>query len=82
MTNPITLSVVVIGKNEGERLGRCLDSVLSMDKIEGGLEVIYVDSASTDGSVALAKSKGVDVIEVDVERANSSPRPQCRVVAG
>ena len=44
----IDLSVVVIGRNEGQRLGRCLDAIGRCDR--GGLafEVIYVDSASTD----------------------------------
>jgi glycosyltransferase involved in cell wall biosynthesis len=40
--NP-TLSVVVIGRNEGERLRRCLASVREMNAIGGRVEVIYVD---------------------------------------
>jgi len=58
--NP-ALGVVIIGRNEGERLRRCLDSITGT-----GTTVIYVDSASTDGSVELARSNGADVVELDM----------------
>ena len=46
------IGVVAIGRNEGERLRRCLES------LDGhGLTVVYVDSGSTDDSVALARSR-------------------------
>ena len=45
---------VVIGRNEGERLVRCLDSLVSRAAL-----VVYVDSGSTDGSVAAAEARGV-----------------------
>ena len=47
------LSVVIIGRNEGERLRRCLDSVVGRRYL-----VVYVDSGSTDGSVELALRQG------------------------
>jgi glycosyltransferase involved in cell wall biosynthesis len=50
--------VVVIGRNEGERLARCLASVPS------GV-LVYVDSGSTDGSVALARARRAEVVELD-----------------
>ena len=53
--------VVVIGRNEGERLRRCLASVAG-----AGCPVVYVDSGSTDGSVELARSVGVEVVELDL----------------
>ena len=52
--------VVVIGRNEGERLRRCLASVEA-----SGLPVVYVDSASTDESQELARQRGVHVVELD-----------------
>lgn len=52
--------VVVIGRNEGERLGPCLQSATQASD-----RVIYVDSGSKDGSVALARTFGIDVIELD-----------------
>jgi len=53
--------VVAIGRNEGERLRRCLESVGKQ-----AAAVVYVDSASTDGSVALARSLGVETVELDL----------------
>jgi glycosyltransferase involved in cell wall biosynthesis len=56
------LSVVVIGRNEGDRLARCLESVGVMRGIEGEVEVLYVDSASTDASPQTARDLGAQVI--------------------
>lgn len=53
---PPHVTVVVIGRNEGERLRRCLQSVHAMDYPAACRDVIYVDSDSTDNSVALARS--------------------------
>lgn len=61
MTNhPHNLGLVLIGRNEGERLRRCIESALGHAQV-----LIYVDSGSGDGSVALARSLGVEVIELD-----------------
>jgi GT2 family glycosyltransferase len=54
------LGLVVIGRNEGDRLARCLASVSAIPK------KIYVDSGSTDGSVELAKGYGVKVVVLPV----------------
>lgn len=56
------LSVVVIGRNEGARLVRCLESIEQMRLGQGSVEVIYVDSGSTDGSLERAKRFKVEVI--------------------
>ncbi len=53
--------MVAIGRNEGDRLDRCLRS-LPLDLRQG----VYVDSDSSDGSVALARSRGVEVVELDM----------------
>jgi GT2 family glycosyltransferase len=54
--------VVAIGRNEGERLRRCLASLSVL-----AAPVVYVDSGSTDGSVKLARDmSGVEVIELDM----------------
>src|SRR4051812_22496841 len=55
------VGVVVIGRNEGERLRRCLESVRS-----GNVPIVYVDSGSTDGSVEMARAMGVTVVELDL----------------
>lgn len=49
------ISVVVIGKNEGERLSACLESISSALHVLSH-EVIYVDSRSTDDSLERAKA--------------------------
>jgi glycosyltransferase involved in cell wall biosynthesis len=59
--NPPDLSVVIIGRNEGERLERC---ILTAQAIEGWTpkEILYVDSGSTDGSPDLAAQLGATVL--------------------
>lgn len=55
------IGVVVIGRNEGLRLERCLASLAG-----GADQVVYVDSGSTDGSVQRALSHGVEVLALDL----------------
>ncbi len=63
------LGIVTIGRNEGERLRRCLRSLLGR-----GLPVVYVDSASNDGSAELARSLGAEVVELDPSQPVGVPR--------
>ena len=65
------LSVVVIGRNEGVRLQRCLESVRAM-RFDGEMEVIYVDSGSNDGSVALAERLGAKTIALTLLRPTAA----------
>src|SRR3984957_10410097 len=53
------IGIIVIGRNEGERLRACLASVV------GRALVVYADSASTDGSAELAKEIGAEVVYLD-----------------
>ena len=53
--------VVVIGRNEGERLKACLRSLAGR-----GAPIIYVDSGSTDGSQEFARTLGVEVLDLDM----------------
>jgi GT2 family glycosyltransferase len=55
------VGAVVIGRNEGERLQRCLRSLVGRVA-----PLVYVDSNSTDDSVAFARGLGVDVVELDL----------------
>ena len=57
----MNLAAVVIGRNEGERLIRCLASLKGR-----AAPVVYVDSGSTDGSVAAARASGAEVVELDM----------------
>jgi GT2 family glycosyltransferase len=54
------VAVVVIGRNEGDRLVRCLASIGDQ------APVVYVDSGSTDGSVARAEAAGARVVTLDL----------------
>lgn len=65
------LSVVVIGRNEGARLERCLRSIQAMHA-PLPFEVIYVDSASTDGSPERAAALGARVLRVVPERPSAA----------
>jgi glycosyltransferase involved in cell wall biosynthesis len=63
------VGAVIIGRNEGERLRICLASVRSQLT-----HVVYVDSGSTDGSVAMAQAMGVQVVSLDMKRPFTAAR--------
>lgn len=54
-----TFGAVVIGRNEGDRLKRCLGSLSSVT-------VVYVDSGSRDSSPRWAREHGNDVVDLDL----------------
>ena len=53
-----SIGIVAIGRNEGERFCECLAS------LPLGLAAVYVDSGSTDNSVANADAAGVHVVHL------------------
>ncbi|MEI8196303.1 MAG: glycosyltransferase family A protein [Phycisphaerae bacterium] len=63
------IGVVAIGRNEGPRLRECLQSVIGQVRA-----VVYVDSGSTDDSVTLARSLGVEVVLLDTSIRFSAAR--------
>ena len=65
----MTVGIVVIGRNEGERLVRCLESVRSRADA-----VVYADSGSTDGSVERARALGAEVVELDDSAPHTAAR--------
>jgi GT2 family glycosyltransferase len=54
------IGAVVIGRNEGARLGESLAALRAQS-----VPVVYVDSGSTDDSVELARAASAQVIELD-----------------
>ena len=66
-----TFSVVVIGRNEGQRLARCLESIQQIRGV-AVTEVIYVDSDSADGSPELALRYGATVVAIHPERPTAA----------
>ena len=63
------VGIVVIGRNEGARLSRCLAAALRL-----GVPVVYADSGSTDGSPERAREHGAIVLELDPARPFSAAR--------
>lgn len=61
----LLVSVVIIGRNEGERLVRCIESVKAMDFPADQYEILYVDSGSTDGSMERARSLGAQALAIE-----------------
>jgi GT2 family glycosyltransferase len=65
----LSVAAVVIGRNEGERLVRCLAS------LQGRVgRIVYVDSGSRDGSVGTARSMGSEIVELDTARPFTAAR--------
>lgn len=62
------LGIVVIGRNEGDRLKACLNS------LRGQGTIIYVDSQSTDGSIEFATKLGIEVINLDLSQPFTAAR--------
>ncbi len=60
---------MVIGRNEGERLARCLRSIEELAQ-----NVVYVDSGSTDGSLELAQTRTGAVVELDLSTPFTAAR--------
>lgn len=63
------IGAVVIGRNEGERLIRCLRSLQGQVQ-----QLIYVDSGSTDGSTEAARRLGAEVVDLDLSRSFTAAR--------
>ncbi|MGR3715060.1 MAG: glycosyltransferase [Shimia sp.] len=55
-----SVTAIVIGRNEGARLVACLKSLTDQD-----VEIVYVDSGSSDRSVAEARAAGALVVELE-----------------
>jgi glycosyltransferase involved in cell wall biosynthesis len=81
-TTPSRIGVVIIGRNEGERLRRCLVSLA-----KGARHLVYVDSGSSDGSVALSRNFGAHVVILDpalpftAARARNAGLDELRTIA-
>src|SRR5689334_14493639 len=60
--------IVAIGRNEGDRLVRCIKS------LPAASNVVYVDSGSSDNSARRAESLCVEVVELDASRPFTAAR--------
>lgn len=66
---PGRVGAVIIGRNEGARLLACLDSFPDWVR-----PLVYVDSGSTDGSVAAARVAGAEVMALDMSQPFTAAR--------
>lgn len=62
-------AVVVIGRNEGDRLIECLESLVAQAAC-----LVYVDSGSTDSSCDSARQLGADVVNLDMSSPFTAAR--------
>ncbi|MDD7971437.1 glycosyltransferase [Roseinatronobacter alkalisoli] len=65
----VQFDAIVIGRNEGDRLVRALAQVTPEAR-----RVVYVDSGSTDDSVAHARAAGAQVVDLDPARPFTAAR--------
>ena len=63
------IGIVIIGRNEGERLIRCIQSLH-----QHIVQAVYVDSASTDGSLEAAKKLGAHTLALDMLKPFTAAR--------
>jgi GT2 family glycosyltransferase len=63
------IAAVLIGRNEGARLVRALASAK-----DAGVRIVYVDSGSTDDSLAEAAKVGADIVELDMSKPFTAAR--------
>ena len=63
------IDAVVIGRNEGARLIACLQSLQGRVR-----RLVYVDSGSSDGSVAAAQALGAEVVALDMRHGFTAAR--------
>ena len=70
MTDPV-LAAIAIGRNEGTRLIACLRSLKAQPQLS---RIVYVDSGSTDGSVAAARDMGAEVVLLETDTPFTAAR--------
>lgn len=63
------ISIVIPVKNGGDDLRRCLEGIAAQ-RVDDDVEVVVVDSGSTDGSDALAEASGARVHRIPPEEFN------------
>jgi GT2 family glycosyltransferase len=66
------VGIVIIGRNEGQRLIRCLDSLVGLNI--DLKHIVYVDSGSNDGSQAVAEKFGAICVHLDMTLPFSAAR--------
>ena len=68
MVSTGSIGIIIIGRNEGDRLQRCFDS------LPVTVSAVYVDSGSSDSSVALAGRNGIAVVQLGAPPNHTAAR--------
>lgn len=63
------IGIIIIGRNEGERLINCFDSIAGASNY-----IIYVDSGSSDGSCQIAIERGIELVQLDMSMPFTAAR--------
>lgn len=61
------VTAVIIGRNEEQFIAKAIDSVLQVGPRLAGVEVIFVDSASTDQSIEIAAEFPIRILQLKPE---------------
>ncbi len=67
------VSVVIPARNEAAGIGDLIRSVLAQEPVRRELEVIVVDDASSDDTVAVAREAGARVLELGTASTSGNP---------
>jgi glycosyltransferase involved in cell wall biosynthesis len=62
----VRCSIVIRAKNEARFIGEALEAISHQD-FDGGLEVVVVDSGSTDGTIEIVKSFPTTLLQIPAE---------------
>ena len=68
----LELGIVAIGRNEGDRLKRCISS------LPDDTTIVYVDSGSTDGTPQWVRARGISVVDLDTRFGFTAARARNR----
>lgn len=60
------ISILILTKNENTNIGRCLESICSQ-RCESSLEVLLIDSGSTDSTLEIASKFPVRIVQIAPE---------------
>ena len=58
------ISIVIPSKNEETNIGRCIKSIIASTKEFNNIEILLVDCASTDKTIAIAKEYPIQILQL------------------
>jgi len=64
---PVELSIVIITRNEAQNIARGIESALRATRNQPNAEILLVDSASNDATVAIAKQYPISIVRLPAD---------------